>query len=263
MSEPPRAPGDPLFVRTYDSLHAGVFASAAELGAASARDFAEAVRELLVTRETIAAIFACAPSQLPFLQALRCRDDVEWARVHVLHMDEYLGMSDEHPASFRRFLREQLVDQVQPRSFEPLRGDAPDADHEIARYSRLIEDLDPTVCVMGIGENGHLAFNDPPADFDTGELVRAVELDEASRTQQWREGHFPTLDAVPTRALSLTIPALLRARHVFAVVPERRKAAAVRAALSGGVSPDCPASILSTVRGARLYLDVESAALLG
>jgi glucosamine-6-phosphate deaminase len=177
-------------------------------------------------------------------------------------MDEYLGMSDQHPASFPRYIREKLVDHVDPRAFYPMHGDAPDVEAELARYAALLEAHPPDACVLGIGENGHLAFNDPPADFETGEVIHVVELDRRCRMQQVGEGHFATLDEVPQRAVSLTVPALLAPNHVLAVVPEGRKAEAVRAALRGPVTPQCPASILRTQPDVTLYLDAESASLL-
>jgi len=177
-------------------------------------------------------------------------------------MDEYLGMPGDHPASFRWFLGEHLVRHVHPAGFHQVAGDAADPQVEAERYSALLKRLEPQICVLGIGENGHLAFNDPPADFGTADLVHRVELDSACRRQQWQEGHFPSLDEVPSQALSLTIPALLKPRHIFGIVPETRKAAAVKAALEGPVSPSCPASILRTAFSARLYLDAGSASLL-
>lgn len=258
----PGSSTQPLHERTYDRLLVEVYSSPAALGKASARDFAEALREILNSRDSTSVIFASANSQLPFLEALRARQDIEWGRVHVLHMDEYLGMSSDHPASFRRFLYEQLVRWVHPLRFHQLRGDARDPVEEVERYSALIKELDPSICVLGIGENGHLAFNDPPADFATADLVHRVKLDDACRQQQAGEGHFPRPEDVPAEALSLTIPALLRPGHVLGVVPERRKAHAVRAALQDPVSPDCPASILRTIPSAKLYLDTASASLL-
>lgn len=251
-----------VFRRRYGQLPVAGYASAGALGIAAAAAFAATVGDVLRSRPTVAVILATGNSQLPFLEALRNRPDIDWSRIDVFHMDEYLGMSPEHPASFRRYLYEQLVDAVGPRAFHPLRGDADDAQEEIRRYSALLTEFEPHLCVMGIGENGHLAFNDPPAVFTTGELVHLVELDEACRRQQWTEGHFAALDQVPRRALSLTIPALLRPSRVLAVVPEKRKAEAVRNALNGPVTPRCPASILREAPNARLLLDPESSSLL-
>ena len=177
-------------------------------------------------------------------------------------MDEYLGMSDQHPASFARFIREKLIDFISPAGFYPLRGDSTDIKSELKRYTDLLRKYPPDVCILGVGENGHLAFNDPPADFNTKETIHVVDLDLTCREQQVNEGHFPTLDKVPTQALSLTVPALLAAKHVLAIVPEKRKAAAIEMALRGPVGPTCPASILRTKPNVTLYLDGESAGSL-
>jgi glucosamine-6-phosphate deaminase len=177
-------------------------------------------------------------------------------------MDEYLGMDENHPASFRRWIRENVVSKVSPRAFEGIRGDHPVVEEEVERYSTLLQDLEPAITVMGIGENGHLAFNDPPAQFETNELIRVVTLDERSRQQQVNENHFASLDETPMTALSLTIPALLSAGTVLVGVPEARKAEAVRSALEGPITPACPASILQSQSHARLFLDADSAGLL-
>jgi glucosamine-6-phosphate deaminase len=251
-----------VWERRYGQLPVATYPSADALGAVAAAAFTATVGNALRSRPTVAVILATGNSQLPFFAALRNRSDIDWSRIHVFHMDEYLGMSPDHPASFRRYLHEQVVDAVGPREFHGLRGDTDDVREEIRRYSALLDEFAPHVCVLGIGENGHLAFNDPPAAFTTGERVHLVELDEPCRRQQWTEGHFPTLDAVPDRALSLTVPALLRPSRVFALVPEKRKAEAVRNALKGPVTPQCPASILQETPHASLFLDPESSSLL-
>lgn len=246
--------------RTYGDLHVSVLETNEALGAFAAEAFAGAVRTELSTKEQIAVILATGNSQLSFIKAVAQRDDIEWSRIIVLHMDEYLGMDEHHPASFRLWMKNNVVDTVHPLRFEGVRGDHTDAAEEIARYESLIRELKPSICVMGIGENGHLAFNDPPADFTTEDLVRVVDMDDVSRRQQVGEGHFPSLNETPTQAISLTIPALLAPEHVFVVVPEARKAAAVKTALEGDISPMCPASILKTQAHARLFLDQDSAA---
>jgi glucosamine-6-phosphate deaminase len=238
-----------------------VFDSTESMGETAANDLAKIVSHILSKQDKAAIIFACANSQLTFLDALR-KESIDWNRIIVFHMDEYLGMSDRHPASFARFIREKLVDVVHPAAFYPLQGNTTDAKAELKRYTDLMHKYPPDVCVLGIGENGHLAFNDPPANFDTKELIHVVNLDLACRTQQVNEGHFPTLDDVPKHALSLTVHALLAAKHVLAIAPEKRKAAAIQAALEGPITPTCPASILRTQPHATLYLDRESAALL-
>lgn len=246
----------------YGDLEVTVLPTNAAAGAAAAETFAAAVNETLATRDDIAVILATGNSQLSFVEAATAREDIDWSRITVLHMDEYLGMSADHSASFRRWMQENLAAKVELKAFEGFQGDHVPAEEEIARYSRLLQDLEPAICVMGIGENGHLAFNDPPADFDTVDLVRLVEMDEVSRKQQVGEGHFSSLDEAPTHALSLTIPALLRPDMVIVNTPETRKAAIVKASLEGPITPDVPASILRNQAHARLFLDTESAALL-
>ena len=247
--------------RTYGDLRVTVLDSNEQLGEYAAGVFAAAVRQELAQRDTIAVILATGNSQLSFARAVVRRDDIEWSRVIVLHMDEYLGMSPTHPASFRRWMQENIVEAVHPLRFEGIAADG-DATAEMARYTALLRELKPAITVMGIGENGHLAFNDPPADFTTPELIHVIDMDEVSRRQQVGEGHFPSLAETPTQAISLTIPALLAPEHVLVLTPEARKAVAVRATLEGPIGPMCPASILRTQPQAQLYLDRDSAGLL-
>ena len=250
----------PIATQTVDRMSVRIFESNDMLGRAAANDLTALLSQTLSKQEKTAVIFACANSQLTFLNALKTMKGIAWNRIIIFHMDEYLGMSDQHPASFVRFLREKLVDVVHPAAFYPLPGNTKDVKTELKRYTDLMREYPPDVCILGIGENGHLAFNDPPADFNTKELIHVVDLDLACRTQQVNEDHFPTLEDVPKQALSLTVPALLAAKHLLAIVPESRKAAAIKAALKGPVTPNCPASILRTQPHATLYLDRESAA---
>ena len=255
-------PNAPVETMSVDHMSVRIFESNESLGRAAANDFAKILSELLSAQNTATVIFACANSQLTFLDALKHLRGIDWKKVAVFHMDEYLGMSDQHPASFVRFLREQLVNVVHPGAFYPLNGNTPDVKSELERYTQLMREHPPDICVLGIGENGHLAFNDPPADFSTKELIHTVNLDLTCRSQQVGEGHFPTLNDVPKQALSLTVPALLRAKHVLAVVPEKRKAEAIKTTLNGPVTPNCPASILRTQGHVVMYLDQDSASLL-
>jgi len=232
------------------------------LGEAVAQRFAEAVADALATRVDVSVILATGNSQLPFVAALHGRDDIEWSRINVFHMDEYCGMPDSHPASFRLWMQQKIVAAFHPKQFFGIRGDYTPLADELARYAQLLTAMDPAICVMGIGENGHLAFNDPPADFDTPELIHVVDLDEVCRNQQVGEGHFATMADVPAQAVSLTIPTLLRPATVLVATPESRKAVAVKAALDGPISPACPASILRRYPNATLFLDRDSAALL-
>ncbi len=245
-----------------EKMQVEIYESNEALGRAAADDLAEILHAAIAARGQVAVILATGNSQLAFLHALRDTPGVPWNQVTVFHMDEYLGLSAQHPASFRRFHREHLVEAVHPHAFYGIQGDTSDVQAEMVRYAVLLDQYQPVACVLGIGENGHLAFNDPPADFSTREMIHIVTLDQVSRQQQVGEGHFASLDQVPRRAISLTIPALLNPPHVLAVVPERRKARAVKTALEGPVTPDCPASILRTQSHVKLYLDQESASLL-
>ncbi len=246
----------------YDKMHVTIYDSNATLGAAAANDLAEILKQAIAERGEASIILATGNSQLSLMQALRVSPGIAWDKVRVFHMDEYLGMSDQHPASFRRYIGQHLVNVVQPRAFYGITGDAPDIDAELTRYTRLLNEHEPVACVLGIGENGHLAFNDPPADFTTDKMMHVVTLAETCRQQQANEGHFATGEDVPSESLTLTVPALVKPAHVLAVVPEARKAPAVKAALEGPVTPQCPASILRSLPHVKLYLDAESASLL-
>ena len=246
----------------YDNIEVTIYDSADALGTAAADDLEEILQDVIRMRGEASIIVATGNSQLPFLRPLRTKPAIPWDKISVFHMDEYLGMSEQHPASFRRYLHEHLVDVVHPRAFYGIAGDAPDIEAELARYATLLDEHQPVACVLGIGENGHLAFNDPPADFTTDKTIHVVTLAEACRQQQVGEGHFASLADVPAQAISLAVPALLKPPHVLAVEPEVRKAPAVKAALEGPVTPDCPASILRTMPHVKLYLDQESASSL-
>ena len=192
--------------RTYGDLAVTVLDDNAALGQHAAATFAELVRAELSERDEIAVILATGNSQLSFITAVAERDDIEWSRITVVHMDEYIGMTEDHSASFRLWMKQNIVETVHPKVFHGVRGDHEPVEEEVERYERLLLELDPVICVMGIGENGHLAFNDPPADFHTAQLVHIVAMDEVSRRQQVGEGHFPSLAETPTHAISLSIP---------------------------------------------------------
>ena len=253
---------EPIRTKRVDQMPVLIFESNDALGARAADDLAEIMAHAIADHGLASIILATGNSQLTFMKALRAKEGIAWDKVVVFHMDEYLGMSDRHPASFRRYLREKLIDIVQPRTFFPIHGEAPDVKAELKRYADLLGQYPADACVLGFGENGHLAFNDPPADFETDEIIHVVTLDEGCRMQQVGEGHFATLEDVPKQAVSLTVPALLAAKRVLAVVPEARKAEAVQAALEGPLTPDCPASVVRTRPRVTLYLDPESASLL-
>jgi glucosamine-6-phosphate deaminase len=188
---------------------------------------------------------------------------IDWKAVEVVHMDEYVGMPMTHSASFRRWLKTHLADVVPAGMFHYLAGDAEDLDAEIERYASKLAMAPIDLCFIGFGENGHIAFNDPhEADFDDPRPIKRVKLDEKCRLQQVGEGHFPNLDAAPREALTLTCPTLMSAATLIAVVPERRKAEAVRGALEGPLTPQCPASLVLTHPSVTIYLDKDSASLL-
>jgi glucosamine-6-phosphate deaminase len=246
---------------TVDQLSVRVHDTDTELASDAAAEAAAVIAGAVAARGAANVMFATGNSQLGFLDVLTARDDVEWDRVVGFHMDEYGGIPAEDPASFRRYLRERIVDRVDPGAFHFVAGDAPDVEGECSRYAARLRAHPLDLCCLGIGENGHLAFNDPPvADFDDPLDVKVVALDEACRRQQVGEGHFATVDDVPVEAITVTIPALLRAGRVLAIVPEDRKRGPVRVALNGPVSTACPASILRTRDNVTLHLDRRSAA---
>jgi glucosamine-6-phosphate deaminase len=246
----------------FDALAVRVFAGASDLGRAAAEDAAGVIADAVARSGEANVMLATGNSQLAFLEALTTRGGVPWGRVRVFHMDEYVGLPPEHAASFARYIRTRVSQRVRPLEANYVRQTANPAaaSKEADRYAALLGRHPLDLCVMGIGENGHLAFNDPDdADFADPFDVKLVALDRACRQQQVGEGHFAQLADVPAHAITVTIPALLRAADVIVVCPEARKATAVSQALLGPVSPACPASILRRQAHARLYLDTESA----
>lgn len=253
----------PLFETQIDQLPVSVYATNEALGAAAAAEAAGVIQQAVATRGEANIIVATGNSQLTFLAALRETAGLPWPAVNVFHMDEYVGIDPAHPASFPLFLHRHLVDHVQPKAFYPVRAPREGAEAACREYEALLRAHPADLCALGYGENGHLAFNDPPfADFADPVWVKVVRLDERSRRQQVGEGHFRGLDEVPTHAVTLTIPALLSARRVLAIVPEARKAAAVERCLLGPITETCPGSILRRTAHAHLFLDTESAANL-
>jgi glucosamine-6-phosphate deaminase len=249
--------------RQVDRLEVEVYDSPEELGEGAAAACARAIGAAVSERGEAHAMFATGNSQLAFVDAVTARSDVPWSDVVVFHMDEYVGVGPDHPAGFQRWIRERITERVNPKAVHYVDGLAEPA-AACAEYAALLARFPLDICCLGIGENGHLAFNDPGvADFDDPLDVKEVELDEPCRLQQVGEGHFADLSAVPTRAITVTVPALLRATTVLAVVPEARKAIPVRQTLQGLVTPDCPASALRETSGATLFLEPASASLLG
>ena len=234
------------------------------LGEAAAADAAAKICAAIAARGEARVVFASAASQFEFLEALLARREIDWSKVHGFHLDEYVGLPADHPASFRRFLRERLLAKLPcaPAGFTFVGGDAPDPAAECARLEAAIREAPVDLACIGIGENGHVAFNDPPADFETKAAYAVVALDEVCRRQQVGEGWYPSLDAVPTHAYSMTVPQILAARSIVCVVPDARKADAVAAAVDGPLTPLCPSSVLRTHPDCTLYLDPPAAAKL-
>jgi len=239
-----------------------IFDSRLKLAQAAANEAAGLIRQAIAARGQAYLIAATGASQFEFLDELVLQPNVDWAQVTFFHLDEYVGLPKTHPASFRRYLQERIVDRVQPGAFHFVNGDAPDPVAECRRVGELISRQTIAAAFVGIGENGHLAFNDPPADFYTQEPYLIVELDEGCRRQQVGEGWFESVDEVPQRAISMSIQQILKARNVLCVVPDGRKAQAVRDTLELEISPLRPASILRQHPRTTIYLDLESAALL-
>lgn len=263
MNSEPAMPSGLRKTFKADALEVRIHETQASLAADAAARAQGCLQTALTRQGTAAAILATGNSQLQFLDALVALGGVDWSRVTLFHMDEYLGLDDRHRASFRRYMRERVEARVKPAAFHYLAGDTLLPLTECERYTQLLRAQPIDLCCLGIGENGHIAFNDPPvADFADPHAVKLVKLDEACRQQQVGEGHFPNLDAVPQYAFTLTIPMLCSARRMLCIVPEKRKATAVRDALQGPVQTACPASFLRQQAQGTLFLDADSASLL-
>jgi glucosamine-6-phosphate deaminase len=231
------------------------------LGVRAAEQAAALLRRAIQERGRARIIAATGAAQFEFLQVLTALPDIDWSNVEMFHLDEYVGIPEDHPASFRRFLRERLIEKTGITKFHLL-----DGDHDPAEVIRVVgnalRSAPVDVAFVGIGENGHLAFNDPPADFETEEPYLLVKLDEVCRRQQMGEGWFHSISEVPERAISMSVRQILKAKAIICIVPDARKANAVKACLEGAISPLAPASILRTHPNTTLYLDQESSALL-
>lgn len=243
----------------YDKAQVHIFDTRKEMGEVAAKDAAKCILACLAEQEEINCAFSAAPSQLDFLQALVADKSIPWEKINAFHVDEYVGMPSTNKASFVNFLENAIMGHVPLKEKFFLNGEnAPEA--EILRYTEALENHPLDIIFLGIGENGHIAFNDPDvADFGDSQMVKMVELDTPCRQQQVNDGCFPTLDDVPTHALTLTIPALLSAKHHFCIVPTELKSTAVKNALLGDIATTCPASILRTVEGMQVYLDIDAA----
>lgn len=234
------------------------------MGEDAAISCAECINELLQVKNEINMIFAAAPSQNEFLASL-LKQDVDFSRINAYHMDEYIGLFEGAPQTFGNYLYEHLFKHANFKSVNYINPSATDISAECARYAELIQKNPPDIVCMGIGENGHIAFNDPGtnmADFSDPFLVKQVKLDEVCRNQQVNDGCFENIDLVPKYAITLTIPALLKAKHIFCVVPAKSKAEAVYKTVKNNISVDCPASILRRHTDANMYCDIDSASLV-
>lgn len=253
----------PVRTTQYDQLPVVIYRSNGELGQAAALAARDLINQAITAKGVANIIVATGNSQLTFLHTLRELNGIDWSNVIIFHMDEYVGIDPQHRASFPLFLRQHLIDFIQPRAFYALPSQVEDVEAACRAYEILLHEHPADLVALGWGENGHLAFNDPPyALFNDPVWVKVVELAEASRCQQVGEGHFASLNEVPAHAITLTIPALLAAKSILCLVPEARKAEAVRACLTEPVSEDRPGSILRRIDHARLYLDLDSAAKL-
>ncbi|MDR3560637.1 MAG: glucosamine-6-phosphate deaminase [Negativicutes bacterium] len=251
----------PIFETKKNALPISVYQTDKDMGLAAAQDAREVIQKAIEAHGQANIIIATGNSQLAFLEAVSALDGIDWAKVNIFHMDEYVGIAPNHPASFPKFLHEHIVDIVKPRNFYPVPGAAGNIEEACDEYEKLLRENPADLCVLGIGENGHLAFNDPPlARFDETRWVKVVQLTESCKRQQVGEGHFKSIDEVPKSAITLTIPALLAAKRVLAIVPEARKAEIVYQTLNGPIDPLCPASILRQTSHCHLYLDANSGA---
>ena len=246
-----------------DKLKVNVYDSRSDMGKAAAKDIKERIVILLKEKKEINMIFAAAPSQNEVLAALAADKDIEWERINAYHMDEYIGLSADAPQGFGNFLRKHLFGSVPFKSVNYIDITATEPEKEANRYGSLLAKNPTDIVVMGVGENGHVAFNDPPvADFADKKIVKPVKLDEICRKQQVNDGCFKTIEEVPTHALTLTVPTLTKAPYLFCIVPAMTKANAIKEMLTGTVDEHCPASVLRTHGNAVLYLDPDSASLL-
>lgn len=238
-----------------------IFNDKKSMSKAAADHAASAIREAISAKGSARIILATGMSQLEFLEHLTREPGIDWSKVEAFHLDEYIGLSEKHPASFRRVLREHIIDKTGIPKFHAINGDG-ETGEVIKQLNQEIGSSAIDIAFVGIGENGHLAFNDPPADFKTEEPYIVVNLDDACRLQQAHEGWFTDVSEVPKQAISMSIRQIMKAKEIVAVVPESRKAQAVKICLEGEISPMLPASILRAHPDVTIYLDRNSAALL-
>lgn len=242
------------------NLHVKIFDSRVSLGANAEKEAVAKIKELLAKKDEVNIIFASAPSQNEFLAALAADKEIDWSRINAFHLDEYIKLDPKAPQGFANFIKDRLFSKVNCKSVNYLNGNAEDIEAECERYSALLRKYPADVVCMGIGENGHIAFNDPPvADFKDKKLVKAVELEQKCRQQQVNDGCFDSIDKVPTHALSLTVPAIISGKYIFCMVPGKTKAEAVAKTIKDSISEACPSTILRNHENAILYADMDSA----
>lgn len=246
-----------------DKLDIEVYRNRSEMGMAAAAAAANRINELARTREEINIVFAAAPSQNEFLEGLVKEKSIQWGKINAFHLDEYIGLNSEAPQCFGNFLKRAIFEKVEFKNTYYINGNAGNFEEECNRYSALLQNHPIDIAFLGIGENGHLAFNDPPvADFNDKYFMKVVTLDEVCRNQQVNDGCFESLSHVPKNAFTLTIPAILSATYIYCMVPGKTKAEAVKATLFEPISEVCPASVLRKHDCAKLYIDVDSAAMI-
>lgn len=251
-----------MIEQQFEQLEVKIFDTRKNMGVQAAKDASKCILECLEQQEMINCIFAAAPSQNEFLETLVSNNEIPWERVNAFHMDEYVGFEVGDSRSFSGYLSNTIFDHVPFHSVNLINGMA-DPEEECRRYTELLDQYPADIVFMGVGENGHIAFNDPSvADFQDKQVVKVVTLEESCRIQQVNDGCFSSIDEVPEKALTVTIPGLMRSRHVFCMVPNERKAQAVANVVGGEIGESCPASILRTKQGAKMYLDADSASKL-
>ncbi len=249
-----------MYKITKEKLDLNIYPTREEMGKAAADYSAAIIKKILSEKESLRAVFAAAPSQNEFLENILLRDDIEWNRIHAFHMDEYSGISPDSPQSFANWLKNKIFSKKPFASVSYIDTYQKDPDKVCSEYEKLLKEAPIDIVFMGIGENGHIAFNDPPvADFNDPKWVKTVELEEKCKVQQVFDGCFSTVADVPNDAITLTIPALLSADYLSVVVPGIRKSDAVRDSIYGEISTQCPASILRTHKNAKMFLDFDAA----
>lgn len=246
-----------------DNLKVNVFDTREDMGKKAAQDVINKMKELLLKNDEVNMVFAAAPSQNEFLEVLVNAEGIDWERINAFHLDEYIGLDDDATQKFGNFLKDKIFSRVNFKTVNYLNGNAKDIKEECERYGKLLQKHPIDIACIGIGENGHIAFNDPPvADFNDKYAVKQVTLDEKCRNQQVNDGCFESIDEVPKYALTMTVPAIFASKYIYCIVPGKTKATAIQDTLEGPIDESCPASILRKHTNAMLYIDKDSASLI-